>query len=70
MDRRQADEIAFALGGAPVRSPKDPDGGGEWLVMIERSDGRLVVITDTSVDEYCDHAAYEAEHCYATIDLH
>ena len=66
MDHRQADEIAEALGGKAVRiEGVDVD----WIVVVERPDGRFVVVTETSVDEYGDHDAYKAGHCYASISL-
>ena len=67
MDHRQADEIADALGGSAVRI-EDVD--VDWIVVVERPDGRIVVVTETPVDEYGDWEAYQAGHCYASISLH
>jgi hypothetical protein len=69
MDHRLADTLADALGGVAVRGEEVAARGGEWIVIFERPDGRLVVLSDTSVDEYGDREAFEAGHCYATISL-
>jgi len=41
MDEKQANAVAEALGGETWQS-----GGDIWLVLLRRSDGRLVVLSD------------------------
>ena len=55
MDERSAKVIAEALGGAAWQS-----GGGVWLALKERPDGRLVVISDEVVCEYASLRDFEA----------
>ena len=69
MNQRQAHLVADALRGVAVREEVDGIQGGEWIVIFERPDGRLVVLSDTAVDEYGDRASFEAGHCYASISL-
>ena len=47
MDERQAKLVAEALGGRVWQS-----GGGLWMVLLTRSDGKVVAITDESVCLY------------------
>jgi len=47
MNEDQAQMIARALGGRAWQS-----GGGMWLVLIARTDGRIVAISDEAVCEY------------------
>ena len=54
MNEQQANALAEALGGLTWNS-----GGGIWLVLKERSDGRLVVISDEIVCEYTSQADFE-----------
>ena len=44
--------VARALGGAEWQS-----GGGIWLVLIRRADGKVVAISDEAVCEYADEAS-------------
>jgi hypothetical protein len=55
MNEQQANALAEALGGLTWNS-----GGGIWLVLKERSDGRLVVISDEVVCEYASQADFES----------
>jgi hypothetical protein len=54
MNEQQANAVAEALCGSAWHS-----GGGIWLVLKERSDGRLVVISDEVVCEYTSQADFE-----------
>lgn len=47
MNEQQATAIAEALGGETWQS-----GGGIWLVLVRRSDGGVVAISDEVVCEY------------------
>ena len=58
MDHRQADQIAASLGGEAVLIEEIDN---EWMVVVERPDGRLVEVMETSVDEFGDREAFEAE---------
>jgi hypothetical protein len=64
MDELRADQLARVLGGQIYLTD-----GQVWVVVIDRSDGRVVVLTETSVDEYADWKAFKAGHCYASIQL-
>ena len=65
MDLGTARELAQMLDGEAYPANDDED----WLVLVERSDGRVVVLSKTSVEEYADRQALEAGHCYACISL-
>ena len=65
MNEQQANSVAEALGGEAWNS-----GGGIWLVVIKRSDGRLVVISDDAVCEYADEQAFENSRADAAVVLH
>jgi len=54
MNEQQANAVAETLGGSAWNS-----GGGIWLVLKERSDGKLVVISDEVVCEYASQADFE-----------
>lgn len=54
MTEEKARMIAEALGGEAWDS-----GGGIWLAVITRSDGRLVVMSDELVTEYASGAAHD-----------
>jgi hypothetical protein len=58
-----AKEIADALGGEPVEAEAG------WIVLFERPDGRVVALSETSVEEYYDRADFEAGRCYSCISL-
>jgi hypothetical protein len=64
MDELKADKLADELGGQAYRIDEDI-----WVVVIDRRDGRLVVLTDCSVDEYADWQAFKSGRCFATIRL-
>jgi hypothetical protein len=64
MSDLRAKEIAEVLGGEPVQTD-----GESWLVIFERLDGRIVTLSETSVEEYYDRAAFEAGRCYSSISL-
>jgi len=49
MTEKQARDIAAALGGETWQS-----GGGVWLVILKRADGRAVAVSEEAVCEYRD----------------
>jgi hypothetical protein len=55
MDEEKATALAKLLGGETWQS-----GGDIWLVLIHRSDGKIVVISDELVVEYADEEALGA----------
>ena len=65
MDEEQATAIADALGGETWQS-----GGDNWLVLLTRTDGKLVVISDDSVCEYANQAAFDEARATTMIVLH
>lgn len=65
MDEQQATTIAEALGGTAWQS-----GGGIWLVLLRRSDGRLVIISDEVVCEYENEDRFEQCKPSASVALH
>jgi hypothetical protein len=62
MTDRRAEEIAEVLGGEPIQTED-----GKWLIVFERPDGRVVTLSETSVEEYYDRATFEAGRCYSCI---
>ena len=64
MDEIQAKAVAEILGGQPWQS-----GGGIWLAVKERSDGKLVVISDEVVCEYESEKSFEDVNPSQTILL-
>ncbi len=65
MDESQAVSVADALGGEPWQS-----GGDVWLVLLKRSDGKLVVVSDEVVCLYDDEDEFEAGQASVSIPLH
>ena len=65
MDEQQATAAAEALGGTAWQS-----GGGIWLVLLRRSDGRLVVVSDDVVGEYENEDCFERCEPSVSIPLH
>lgn len=65
MNERQATVVAESLGGTTWQS-----GGGIWLVLLRRSDGRLVVISDEVVCEYETEDHFEECRPRVSIPLH
>lgn len=65
MNEQQARAVAEALGGETWQS-----GGDIWLVLLRRSDGTLVVISDEVVCAYENEAAFEESQPRASIILH
>jgi hypothetical protein len=57
MSGQQAEAVAKALGGEEWQS-----GGGTWLVLLRRQDGRLVVLGDESACEYKSQEAFDNAH--------
>ena len=49
MDEEKAEALAKLLGGETWQS-----GGDIWLVILRRSDGKIVAISDELVAEYAD----------------
>jgi hypothetical protein len=64
MDEARATSIADALGGEAWQS-----GGGIWLVLLRKPDGRIVVFSDESVCEYEDEGAFDGGQAQRTILL-
>ncbi len=64
MSEQQASAIADALSAETWQS-----GGGIWLVLIHRPDGKLVVLSEEAVCEYDDDAAFESGRAAATISF-
>lgn len=54
MDESDAQAVADALGGRIWHS-----GGDMWLVLFDKPDGHLVVISDEAVCEYASEADFE-----------
>lgn len=54
MNEKQAIVVAGVLGGEAWQS-----GGDIWLVLIERPDGKYVVISDEAACEYASRAAFD-----------
>ncbi len=65
MDEVRATAVAEALGGQPWQS-----GGDVWLVLCQRSDGKLVVVSDEAVCLYDSHEAFDDNKSSDTIVLH
>ena len=64
MNEEQADAVAEALGGESWQS-----GGGIYLVLLEKKDGRLVVISDDVICEYESEEAFDKCRADKTIVL-
>ena len=65
MDEHQATVVADALGGETWQS-----GGDIWLVILKRTDGKLVVISDEVVCEYESEEAFDDNKASARVFLH
>jgi hypothetical protein len=65
MNEEQAERIADILGGSTWQS-----GGNIWLVLFERNDGKLVVLSDEVVCEYDNQEALDESKPMTTILLH
>jgi len=65
MNEEQANAVADALGGRTWQS-----GGDIWLVLIDRTDGKLVVVSDETVCEYNNEESFEKAKPAKTILLH
>ena len=57
-------QVAEVLGGEAWQS-----GGGIWLVLLRRQDGRLVVLSDDAICEYADDHAFEEGQASHSIVL-
>jgi hypothetical protein len=64
MDQAEAMAVAKALDGEAWNS-----GGEYWVVLLHRTDKKLVVISDESVCEYEDQDAFEEARARAMIVL-
>ncbi len=64
MDEQQAAVVAEALGGETWQS-----GGDIWLVLLHRSDGRVVAMSEDVVCEYADDDALESGQASISIVL-
>ena len=64
LNEQTAMQVAKALGGEAWQS-----GGGIWLVLIRRLDGRLVVISDDVVGEYGSETDFDAGRAEKTVLL-
>ena len=69
MSKRTAKDIAVILGGEAIPIPDDSAGDDFWCVRIERGDGRLVLISEKSVDEFYDDESATKGRCYLSISL-
>lgn len=65
MDEEQAKAVAEALGGDVWDS-----GGGMWLAIFRRHDGKIVAITDEVVCEYEHGDALESGTPRLSVNLH
>ncbi len=64
MNYPTARDLSVMLGGEVYQVDDET-----WLVLFERPDGRVVALSETSVDEYPDRDALASGQCYATISL-
>jgi len=64
MNEQQAEKVAKVLGGSTWQS-----GGDIWLVLINRADGKLVVLSDEAICEYSDQNAFDNGQPSASIYL-
>ncbi len=62
MDELKADLLARTLGGQAYVTDDDA-----WVVVIDRLDGKVVVLTDEAVEEYADWKAFKAGRRDASI---
>jgi len=65
MNETQAEAVAKALRGDTWQS-----GGDIWLVVLRRSNGKVVVMSDEVVKEYDSEDAFEDDRESSTIMLH
>ena len=65
MNEEEAEKTAEILGGSAWHS-----GGGIWLVTFERTDGKLVVLSDEVVCEYPNWASFENSKPVTSVVLH
>ena len=65
MNEEQAEKIADILGGSTWQS-----GGNIWLVLFERNDGKLVVLSDEAICEYDSQEALNKSKPETSILLH
>jgi hypothetical protein len=64
MDEEKAEALAKLLGGETWQS-----GGNVWLVLIRRTDGKIVAISDEVVCEYANEEALAEGRVGASIYL-
>ena len=64
MDEEKAEALAKLLGGETWNS-----GGDIWLVILKRSDGKIVAISDEVVCEYADEESLGAGEASSSILL-
>jgi hypothetical protein len=65
MNESQAEQVAEALSGEVWQS-----GGDIWLVLLRKTDGKLVVISDEAVCEYDNEELFEKAKPAKTVLLH
>lgn len=65
MNEQQADAVAEVLGGNLWQS-----GGGTYLILLNRKDGRLVVISDDAICEYESEQTFDECKADKVILLH
>ena len=65
MNEEQANAVADALGGRTWQS-----GGDIWLVLIDRTDGKLVVVSDEVICEYISQTDFDKGKPSQSILLH
>ena len=65
MNEEQANAVADALGGSAWQS-----GGDIWLVLFERADGKLTVLSDEVACEYANQETFENYQADCSILIH
>ncbi len=65
MNEEQANAIANALGGQTWQS-----GGDIWLVLFEKDDGKIVVISEDAVCDYASKSDFDKCKPLQNIILH
>lgn len=65
MNEEQAKAIAKVFGGRTWQS-----GGEIWLVLIDKKDGKLVVISDEVICEYSNQMDFDNNKLHNSILLH
>ena len=64
MSLMMAKDLRDVIGGEVYQAEAD-----QWLVLIERPDGRFVAVSETSVEEFADRESIDSGRPYACISL-